>query len=193
MHNYFLETIKSLDGKLYHLEYHQRRFESVLSSLGVKKFPQLIHFIDPPKDALVRCRVLYSKDTLSVSYHPYTIKNIQNIKLIEDNNIEYTQKSADRSALDRLFAKRDECDDVLIVKNGLLCDTTIANIALFRDGIWYTPYAPLLNGTTRMRLLDEKKIIKKNIYADDIKLYTKVALLNAMIGFYEKDINILKI
>ena len=61
--------------------------------------------------------------------------------------------------------------------------TSIANIAFF-DGVdWISPKKPLLKGTTRARLLKERKLILKDIRKDDLKAFTKAALMNAMIDF----------
>ena len=181
--NNFLETIKSLDGKIYNIDYHQKRYESVLHSLGVSKYKNLTDYLHPPKNGLYRCRLMYTIDSIDVSYHTYKKKDIKSLKIIHDNKIEYAKKSIQRDALDKLYALKEECDDVLIVKNSLITDTSIANIALLQDGTWYTPTSPLLCGTTRERLLDDGILFVKDIRVEDLKSYSKVALLNAMIDF----------
>ena len=65
----------------------------------------------------------------------------------------------------------------------LVTDTSIANIALYNDGLWFTPKKPLLEGTTRARLLNAGKIIEKDIAVEDLNNYSRVALMNAMIDF----------
>ena len=105
------------------------------------------------------------------------------MKLIYDDDISYKYKSTNRDKINELFVKKGKCDDILIIKGGFITDTSIANIALYKDGIWYTPSNPLLKGTTRERLLDEKKIIQKTIKIQNLKEYSKIALMNAMIDF----------
>jgi len=180
----FLETIKILDGKIYHLEYHQQRYESVLASYGIKEHIELRDYIDAPKRGLYRCRIVYSCDAIvEVSYHPYKKRNTERLKLIEHNSLEYSKKYANREPLERLYAKREECDDVLIVQNGYIKDTTIANIAFFDGRDWLTPSEPLLNGTTRERLLQEGFLKTEDIRVDGLKRFQKMALMNAMIDF----------
>ena len=179
----FLETIKSLDGQIFHISYHQQRFEAVLNSSGVKSYSHLLDYLHPPKKGLYRCRILYTKESIEVTYHSYIKRNINSLKLVVDDKIEYAKKYADRSDIDRLMLLKEGCDDILIVKNSLITDTSIANIALYKNGVWYTPKQALLNGVTRERLLKEKKIVPKDIYVDEIYNYEKVALLNAMIDF----------
>ena len=72
---------------------------------------------------------------------------------------------------------------ISIVQNNLVRDTSIANIALFKNGRWLTPKEPLLCGTTRARLLIEKKIFEADITPKELCQAQKIALLNAMIGF----------
>lgn len=182
--NTFFETIKSVDGKLFHMPYHQRRYEAVLDSLGIEKVQNLESFIQPPQTGLYRCRLVYdSKGSISVTYHEYKKRDISSLKLIFSNDINYMFKSVNRDEIDTLYNKKNEADDILIIKNLFVTDTSIANIALFRDGIWATPKTPLLKGTTRQRLLDEGKIIEADINVSELRTFTKVALLNAMIEF----------
>lgn len=187
MHKIFLETVKVVNGKIYHLEYHQKRYEKTLSDFGIKIKYDLVNFINPPSDGMYRCRLTYdiskSPHKIFTSYHEYRKKNINSLRIINCNYIDYGYKYANRDELNALFELRGDCDDVLILKDNLVTDTTIANIAFF-DGVkWITPKKPLLMGTTRRRLLDDGKIFEVDIYAEDIRSFAKVALLNAMIDF----------
>lgn len=184
MNNTFLETIKIVEGIAQNLSYHQARYESVLDYFGVKDKKELKEYIDAPLSALLRCRLIYDiHSNIEVTYHEYKKREINSLKIIYNDEIEYSMKYAAREALDELFALRGSCDDVIIVKGGLITDTTIANIAFFDDNKWITPKKPLLNGTTRQRLLDKQKIFEDDIKVDDIKNFSKVALMNAMIDF----------
>ena len=183
MNNFFLETIKAQDGNLFHLEYHQKRYESVLNALNAKHYKHLKDVLNAPNKGLIRCRVLYSKNTLEVSYHPYIKKNVQKLKLIFDDSIEYSKKYADRTLLNEYFMDKGSADDILIIRKNLVTDTSIANIAFFDGERWITPKEPLLKGTTRERLLENKKIFEEDIKVNELKNYKKVALLNAMIDF----------
>ena len=181
--NTYLETIKIQDGEIFHLEYHQKRYERVLSFLGLQEFSDLSKYISPPLEGLYRCRVVYDEESVEVTYHPYVKRDINNLKIIYDDTIEYTHKSTARDEINALFAKRGRYDDILIVKNSFITDTSIANIALKKDDIWYTPASPLLRGTTRERLLRKGYIVEKDIHLDEVYDYSEVALLNAMIDF----------
>ena len=181
--NSFLETIKSIDGEVSHLHYHQQRYESVLRSFGILEYKNLQDYLCPPSNGLYRCRLVYTLESIDVTYHEYKKREVDSLKIVYDEVVEYTKKATDRSHIDSLYELRDECSDILIVKNGYITDTSIANVALHKDGIWYTPTSPLLKGTTRQRLLDNGRLVEKNIRVEELKDYSQVALLNAMIDF----------
>ncbi|WP_373004079.1 aminotransferase class IV family protein [Sulfurimonas sp.] len=183
MSNSYLETIRSFNGEIFNLLYHQRRYESVLKSLGIMDFKNLQDYLNPPVSGLYRCRLTYDEQKIDVTYHKYEKREVKSIKLVYDDEIDYSKKSTNRDELDKLFEKREDCDEILIIKNSLVTDTTIANVAFYKDSLWYTPKKPLLEGTTRQRLLDEGKIIEKDICVKDLKKYSKVALMNAMVDF----------
>jgi len=179
----YIETIKSVDGKLFHMPYHQQRYSDVLKSLGIDNIQNLIDYIDPPSEGLYRCRLVYTASDIAVTYHEYIKRDISSLKLIFNNDIEYSKKSINRDNIDALFSQRDDADDILIIKNLLVCDTSIANIALYRSGMWITPKTPLLKGTTRARLIEEGKLIEADIKASELRTFSQIALLNAMIDF----------
>lgn len=101
------------------------------------------------------------------------------------DEIDYSHKYANRTALQYLLQKKGKADDVLIVKNGWLTDTSYSNVAFF-DGLqWFTPSKPLLKGTKRAALLQQKKIIEADIRPQDLKQFEKVRLVNAMMEWEE--------
>jgi len=179
----YFETIKSIDANIYNIAYHQKRYESVLKSFGFSEFKNLAQYLNPPMAGIYRCKLIYDETSIKVTYHKYKKRDIKTLKIVHNNEIEYCKKSTSREELDAMFEKRKDCDDVLIIKNSLVTDTTIANVAFCKNGLWYTPKKPLLEGTTRARLLDEKKIIQKDIRVQDLSEYSHIALMNAMIDF----------
>jgi 4-amino-4-deoxychorismate lyase len=71
-------------------------------------------------------------------------------------------------------------DDILIVKNAYITDSSYANILFYDGGKWFTPHMPLLAGTCRARLLKESKICEMKIKIDDIKKFESFCLINAL-------------
>ena len=182
------ETIKIEDGQIFNLDWHNRRFnKSQKEFFSNPSTTDLKAFITPPKTGLYRCKIIYDTEIQSVEYFPYQAKTIQSFKILP-SQLEYEYKYSDRLKFQNLLQGYDE---IIIEKDGLLTDTTIANIAFF-DGIrWLTPKTPLLEGTTRARLLDEGFLEVENIKKENIKKYSHFALMNAMIGFrIQKSVNI---
>ena len=79
--------------------------------------------------------------------------------------------------------------EAIFVKDDLITDSSIANIACLIDNQWLTPKTPLLQGTCRQRLLDEKKLILADISVEDFNKAKKLAFFNALTGFYELPIS----
>lgn len=187
----YIETIRIEKGRLRNIAYHDRRMNEVRREVwGVDRSVSLETYIDAsPYEERTRCRVTYGRDVESVEFFPYQIRPVHSLQLMRGGQIEYRRKRADRSELNALFACRGEADDVLIVRGGLLTDTSIANIALGDGTGWYTPASPLLEGTQRACLLDAGMIRPLDIHADDLFRFQKIRLFNAMIDFGEIEID----
>ncbi len=185
----FFETIRIENGEAYHLDYHEKRLNATIQyHFTTNRRLELAPLLSPPRKGLYRCKVIYSDHIESIEYFPYRPRSIHSFKLVHSDSIEYRYKSLDRSALDTLFARRGKADEIIIVQNGLLTDTSIANIALLYKNSWLTPQKPLLAGTTRERLLERKKLQVAQIEAKDITKFEKIAIMNAMIDFCVKDL-----
>lgn len=185
----FLETVLAEDGEVKHLEFHQKRVDKVLKDFAIDKQIVLKEIITPPvTEGKTRCRVLYDDSMLEVSYHPYTPKVIKRFKSIElSENFDYSYKYADRDFFNALHEKHSTYDEFILTRNGLVSDCTIANLAFYDKSLnsFITPKRALLAGTTRERLLQEGKIIEKDITFDEVKNFDSLIMLNAMLGFYE--------
>lgn len=136
------ETIKCSDGKLFNMEFHQARFEKACSEyFGIVTQINLFENIKIPefaKKGLFRCRVIYSKQIEKIEFIPYQFREIKSLKLVGNNEIDYPFKTVDREKLNVLFEKRGNCDDIIIVKNGCISDSTYANIVFFDGQKWLT-------------------------------------------------------
>jgi 4-amino-4-deoxychorismate lyase len=187
----FFETIKVDKKRAFNLKYHHKRMQkTIFDNFSVKKSFDLNSLIIPPDDKFYRCKIIYDKEIKNIEFYRYTPRVIKSFKLI-NSDINYNYKSTDRNKVDKLFMKKGNCDDIIIIKNDLVTDTSIANIAFFYEGRWTTPATPLLKGTMREKLLDEKKIFLEKISIKELKFIKKLAIMNALIGF--KIINNFKI
>jgi len=175
-----LETIKCLDGKCFHLNYHLKRLNASRKKLGFTAPIELS--LQAPKKGLFRGRVVYEEEIQKIEFLPYEMKLPTSFKILH-STLTYALKYEDREALNKLLTKKEEADEIIIIQGDLVTDTSIANICFYDGQQWLTPKVPLLEGTTRQRLLDEKKIVTADIHYADIHKFSKIALMNAMIGF----------
>lgn len=175
----YFETIKCESLDVYNLHYHEKRIMNTIA----RNF-SLSEFIYPPSQELLKCKVIYNEDEiLSIEFSAYKKREINSFKFIYDNKIEYSRKMLNREKINLMYEQRENADEIIIVKNNLISDTSIANIAIFDGDIWITPKNPLLKGTMREKLLQKGEIFEKDISVGMFKKAKKVALMNAMIGF----------
>lgn len=178
-----LETIKIAEGEIANLPYHQDRCDQSRQTLFQSTdILDLASLIEPPKNGLYRCRILYGEKLHSIKYIPYVPKEINSLKIVPAN-IDYALKYANRDVLNTLLESNKEVDEVIIEKEGYLTDITIANIAFYDGEQWFTPENPLLKGTMRAKLINEGFLQTREIKKEDLDHYTQVALINAMLGF----------
>jgi 4-amino-4-deoxychorismate lyase len=179
----YIETIRILDGEIKNLSYHQARFEwTRRSELGLESHPDL-HTIKSFKgltQGSVKCRIRYGKEIDDVEFEPYTRRVVNSLKVLSADHISYGFKYSDRTDLDGLYAQRGTGDDILIIKNGCVTDSYLANVVFWNGEGWFTPDTPLLPGTMRASLLDLGKIKTARITLKDIGRYQKIRLINAM-------------
>ena len=88
------------------------------------------------------------------------------------------------------MAQKGDSDEIIIVKHGLLTDTSFTNLAIYDGDRWITPKRPLLLGTKRAALLDKGIIQEADITLNDLQNAVKVSLFNAMIEFGEREVPI---
>lgn len=185
------ETIKIKNGSLQNIEYHNRRINKSIKELfGEGKEIRLEEqIVVPPEctDGIYKCNVLYDKFIKEIRLAPYTIKNIKRLKLIECNTINYSYKYSDRTKFNELIKNANCGDDeeILIIKEELVTDTSYTNVAFYDGKKWITPSKPLLAGTKRAKLIDDGLIVAGDIQPDDFKKFSRIKLFNAMLDFDE--------
>ncbi len=179
-----LETIQLNNGKLVNIHFHTLRFNVALKNhFGIFTDIELSEKIIIPtefKIGIYKCRITYSPKIDKIEFLPHNYRDINSLKLVYDNTIDYHLKYSNREKLQKLFEQRGNCDDILIVKKGCMSDSYTANPVFFDGKKWWTPNTPLLPGTQRARLLEEGHIFECRITPDDLQKYTKVGLINAM-------------
>lgn len=184
-----VESLKLKDGIIQDMEYHQNRMNRSMAEL----FPDaeqvnLADAISIPencKSGVFKVRVLYGPTIEKIEILPYVFRKIQSMKVVHHESVDYHLKYSERQILQELYAQRENCDDIIIVKDGFVSDLFTANILFFDGTKWFTPTTPLLKGTKRQFLLDSGIISEREIREEDIRFYQKVGLINALIDFDE--------
>lgn len=177
----FIESIKVENKSFHNLSYHQERVNKVFASKLPHQQAFKLEELILPSDItteLYKCRIEYSQNINQIEYSLYSFKQITSLAIIEDNEIDYSHKYLDRSKLDKLREKKGDKDDILIIKDGFVTDTSYSNIVFFDGKKWLTPHTYLLAGTKRSQLLAEGKIIKTEIKREDIYAFQKAKLIN---------------
>lgn len=182
-----VETIRIEDGIPVNISFHNERMMRTMRDLFSIAIPvDLLDILTVPDNAkmgIFKCRVEYDREVRKIEFVRYYIKPVNSLKLTEDNHISYPFKFSDRRMLDELLKRRGDCDDILIVRNGMITDTSYANVVLKNQtGKWFTPTTFLLPGTRRARLLQQGIIGETKISLNDLKKYSEIRLINAMIG-----------
>lgn len=188
----FIESIRVEDGHPCLLPFHEERMNRTRAAF----FPAATSFSLAgclPEGAagpgVWKWRLVYDREGIREwTCVPYVMRPVKSLRLVTDDTVEYAYKRVDRSVLEACFARRGQADDVLIVRRGLLTDTSIANIALWNGQRWYTPASPLLRGVRRRALLEAGVLEERDISAGDLGRYTRIRLFNALIGWGELEL-----
>lgn len=183
------ETIAIVHGKPQNLAYHQHRYACSLA----KFYPNTPYHVfdladvlqnflakNPPTHDLMRCRVDYHASDMAMTLAAYQRKRAMTFCPVICDDIDYSLKFTNRHPLNALRQQRGECDEVIIIKQGLVTDCTIGNLVFRKNNHWYTPSTPLLQGTQRAKLLAEQRIQARPIWLSDIERYEEIRLINAL-------------
>lgn len=188
------ESIKLKDGEYSNLFYHEQRMNRSLTALSRLHanidLGEILRNVKTPEQGLYKCRILYDDRSRKIEFVPYEVRPVRTLRIIEDDRISYEFKYNDRMAINRLFELRENCDDILIVKHGMVTDSSIANIVFKRDKKWFTPWAPLLKGTMRSKLLELNLVQEDEIRLKEIYKFESFKLINAMLEFESGELDV---
>lgn len=195
----FFETIRYYNGILENLNFHQQRVDQTLANFKSPVSFNLssIKYTAPEAiDQVYKCRISYNLQAgYTLEFEPYQIKLIQSILVSSTQGNTYAFKFSNRAWIKKILAQ-SSADEILMTDNDLIKDTSYANVAFFNGEQWHTPKYPLLNGTKRSMLITQGLIIEKKISINDLKKYSTLKLINAMMTWEESptiDISILQL
>ena len=185
----FIETMCVDQGRIINLDYHLERIKNTRKHFWdtEKTVPiNQLSALAATQDSKAKLRFVYDKENIyDLSCTPYKTRKIERFKLLVSNDIEYVYKSVNRSEINLLKAQTEPTNEIIIVKQNRLTDTSYTNIALFDGSQWITPSTPLLKGTRRAQLLDTGRLMECEVLATDLKSFQSISLINAMMDLEE--------
>ena len=100
----FIETIRIERGVVYNLDYHTERMNQTRAVFWPDEPPlNLSESLQPIMNVeMIKCRVVYSRWIEEILYTPYQIRPVHSLQIVHSDNIDYTYKSTDRSAINEL-------------------------------------------------------------------------------------------
>ncbi|MGQ9844035.1 MAG: aminotransferase class IV [Spirochaetota bacterium] len=180
-----IESLCLRDGIIKNIHYHHDRMNKSRKELLHIDAPLSIEqAITIPPQALHgiwKIRIHYTYEIEKVEFEPYQRKTIRTLTIVTADDIDYSYKYADRTILATLFELRKDADDIIIIKNGLVTDSSSANVVFYDGDTWVTPSTPLLPGTKRAKLLQTGVIHKTRITVYDIPQFMCISLINAFL------------
>ncbi|WP_313383480.1 aminotransferase class IV [Chishuiella sp.] len=185
----FVESLCCENKQLRNLDYHQKRFDDTrednFSDFQPISLKDKITINNDLSNDKYKVRVVYDKDIQSIEFLPYTMKTIETIKLFTiDDKVNYSYKYVERSFFDE-YINETKTDDLVLVKSNYITDCIYSNIVFFDGEQWITPKTFLLKGTMRESLLDNGKILQKNIKVSDLNNFKSFKRINAMMNLDE--------
>ena len=178
----FIESIKLKDGKIHHLDWHQKRVNETFAAHFVDSKPlhlkDLLNSNKLPKQGVYKVRIVYDSTYKTISIQPYTSKIIKSIAFVEVQ-FDYNFKYENREEI-KMYKDVANSDEVIFMKDNFIYDSSYSNLAFLKDKQWITPKTYLLNGTTRRRLLSNNQLIESKIKKSDLRKFSHVSFINAM-------------
>lgn len=182
----FIESIKIEDQEIFLLELHQKRVNQTFAHFGKEgsiDLEKIFKNLNHDEDGLYKLKITYDLDKrFRTMMIPYAIPEIHDFQLVENNSYDYSFKFDDRKELEKMkmMAKAEE---IIIVKNNHITDTSFSNLLFLKGKEWFTPSTYLLNGVQRQNLLKKKKIKEMEITLQNIKEFSHFQLINALNDF----------
>lgn len=182
----FIESIKIEDRKIFLLDLHQKRVNETFAQFG-KEHPiglnKIFKNLQHDEDGLFKLRIAYDLDRkFTTQLIPYAIPEIDDFQLVINNTIDYSFKYENRKEIN-LMKEKAKAEEIIIVKNNRITDTSFSNLLFKKGKDWFTPNTYLLNGVQRQHLLKNKKIKEVEITLQNLAEFSHFQIINAMNDF----------
>ncbi|WP_370896661.1 aminotransferase class IV [Chryseobacterium gossypii] len=182
----FIESIKVEDQEIFLLDLHQKRVNQTFAHFGKEgsiDLAKIYKHLEHDEDGLFKLRIAYDLDKrVRTQMIPYAIPEIEDFQLVENNSFDYSFKFEDRKELEEM-KMRSKAEEIIIVKNNHITDTSFSNLLFLKGKEWFTPSTYLLNGVQRQNLLKHKKIKEQEITLQNLKEFSHFQIINALNDF----------
>lgn len=179
----FIESIKIENGKVFLLNFHQKRVNETFAHFGKKNSLDLFKILEKTvlnENGLFKMRIIYDLDgKYETELIPYHFKKLNTFELVENNTLDYSFKFEDRKVFAQMKST-SESEEIIIVKNNFITDSSYSNLLFLKDKQWFTPHTYLLNGVQRQHLLSMKKIEETEISLKNIQEFSHFQIINAL-------------
>lgn len=180
----FIESILIEQGEIPLLEHHQNRINTTCQAHNINSI--VLSEICPEASlqiaAKLKWRIVYnSNGVIHQEVLPYFQKTIHRLIAVDIGSFDYRYKYADRTYINTLTQYLKPGEDILMIKEDLILDTSYGNIAYYQDGVWFTPSSYLLNGCRRSFLLESGKIKEAPTTIHSLGASSHISIFNALI------------
>ena len=194
-----IETMRVLEsGEVYLLDRHLHRLRHSARHFSFKydsdKVREQITEAAPRLPVFLRLLLSQNGD-LEISSGAIPTDQFEHLKFssvrVDSKNPFLYHKTTKRGVYEE--ARRDcdaNTDVILINERDEITETTITNIAVFRDGQWITPALScgLLPGVLRAELLSRGEIVEGIIHPEDLHSSDPVRCFNALRGTFDVEL-----
>lgn len=180
----FIETVALREGVPQLIDRHRKRMERTLRDHALEQLslPDLASLCPTSlRRGLTKCRIVYREQIEQITFDAYRPRTIRRLALMElPPHYNYRYKSTERTILEQLRSIAEADEVILVNAEGAITDSSYTNLLFLRDGRYYTPSTPLLAGVQREYLLTTGQIEECAIRREDLRRYSHVGLINAM-------------
>jgi 4-amino-4-deoxychorismate lyase len=183
----FVESIWLSHGEMPYLDLHIGRMRQTLLDLYKHSFDVDVNSILKTARTVTgeyKIRIIYDRHRIvDFDFNPYTRREIRSAKIVAiDDDVHYRYKYLERKALDQAFAKRQDCEEIIMVDNaGKIKDAYYYNL-LFEgaEGQWYVPKSYMLPGVMLQSLLKSNLVQYRDIHVMDLPSFSALHFINAL-------------
>ncbi|MDQ3142384.1 MAG: aminotransferase class IV [Bacteroidota bacterium] len=180
----FFETMAMKEGSIRNVFFHQKRMEETFKMFYPSEKAinlSLIQFQEPMLPHLkYKVKVQYNNLGFKFNVQPYHSKVFKNVHIKNDNQIDYPFKFTNRKNINSLMKQIPDTDQIIILKDDYITDSSYSNIVFYDGERWITPATPLLKGTMREYLLSEKRINEDYLEVKQLIHFKEFKFINAM-------------